>query len=164
MKSSLVRRPLHQSRICNPGWVAKQSGCRRIPDSKMYRKSILRMALLIGVGTAVGLTVVPWITQWSASRQRVAQQAEYEARRLSVNNPPRPESFFPEEAVPRQRPLVDVEAVAASDVGDRLGADELILGVVLEGQPRAYPINMMTGPQREIFNDTLADRPIAATW
>lgn len=122
------------------------------------------MALLIGAGTAVGLIVVPWITQWSDSRQRVSRQAEYEARRLSANNPPRPESFFPEEVLARQRALVDFEAVAVSDVGDRLDENEMILGIVLEGQPRAYLINMMTGPQREIFNDTLADRAIAATW
>ncbi len=130
----------------------------------MDRKSTLKMALLIAVGTAVGLTVVPWISQWNAERKRVAQQAEYEARRLSANNPPRPESFFPEEVVARQRPLADIEAVTLGDVGDRLDEDELVLGIVLQGQSRAYPINMMTGPEREIFNDTLADRAIAATW
>ena len=32
------------------------------------------------------------------------------------------------------------------------------------GQARAYPINMLTGPSREIINDVLGGVPIAATW
>jgi hypothetical protein len=38
------------------------------------------------------------------------------------------------------------------------------LGIALEDQARAYPINMLTGPRREVINDTLAGREIAATW
>ena len=38
------------------------------------------------------------------------------------------------------------------------------LGVEVGGEARAYPINMLSGPNREILNDTLGGRPIAATW
>lgn len=41
---------------------------------------------------------------------------------------------------------------------------ELVLGVTINGESRAYPINMLTGPRREILNDTLGGRAIAATW
>jgi hypothetical protein len=42
--------------------------------------------------------------------------------------------------------------------------NELVLGVVVEGKARAYPINMLTGPRREIINDELGGKAIAATW
>jgi hypothetical protein len=38
------------------------------------------------------------------------------------------------------------------------------LGVEIDGQSRAYPINMITRPQREVVNDQLAGHAIAATW
>jgi hypothetical protein len=42
--------------------------------------------------------------------------------------------------------------------------DELVLGVEIGGDTCAYPINMLTGPDREIINDELGGRAIAATW
>jgi len=42
--------------------------------------------------------------------------------------------------------------------------DELVIGVVIDGEARAYPINQLTGPDREIINDELAGTAIAATW
>jgi hypothetical protein len=48
--------------------------------------------------------------------------------------------------------------------GSDLADNELVLGVVIEGVSRAYPINMLTGPSREILNDSLGGRSIAATW
>jgi hypothetical protein len=39
-----------------------------------------------------------------------------------------------------------------------------VLGVVVGKEARAYPINMLTNPTREIINDKLGGRAIAATW
>jgi len=52
----------------------------------------------------------------------------------------------------------------AAKVKDQVNAAELVLGVVVGGEARAYPINMLTGPEREIINDRLGGRSIAATW
>ena len=60
--------------------------------------------------------------------------------------------------------IVEPDVVAASDVRAQVTNDELVVGGVVDGQARAYPINMLTGPRREIINDTLAGTPIAATW
>lgn len=61
-------------------------------------------------------------------------------------------------------PITRVNPVPA-EAGDReLGPSELVLGVSLNGEARAYPINALTGPQREIINDQLGGIPIAATW
>lgn len=60
------------------------------------------------------------------------------------------------------RPITDPLIVDASesDVND----NELVIGVEVDGQARAYPINQLTGPMREIINDTLGGTAIAATW
>ena len=42
--------------------------------------------------------------------------------------------------------------------------DELVLGVMVGGEARAYPINQLTRPTREIINDKLGGKAIAATW
>jgi hypothetical protein len=63
------------------------------------------------------------------------------------------------------RPIVDAPFVRGKDATDEFVTDsELVLGVVVNGEPRAYPINMITGPRREIVNDRLGGIPIAATW
>jgi hypothetical protein len=49
-------------------------------------------------------------------------------------------------------------------VAEQINPTELVLGVTVNGQSRAYPINMLTGPQREIINDQLGGHAIAATW
>ncbi len=46
----------------------------------------------------------------------------------------------------------------------RMRDDELLIGVLLNGEACAYPINMLTGPTREIINDKVGGRAIAATW
>lgn len=60
------------------------------------------------------------------------------------------------------RPITDPPIVAADQAG--LSENELVIGVTVRGKARAYPINQLTGPRREIINDQLADTAIAATW
>lgn len=61
-------------------------------------------------------------------------------------------------------PLTRVPAVSAEAAARKLDPKELVLGVVVGKQARAYPINMLNGPSREIVNDELDGRAIAATW
>ena len=60
--------------------------------------------------------------------------------------------------------IVDAPFIKAEQVEDQVADNELVLGLVINGKARAYPINMLTGPRREIINDTLGKREIAATW
>lgn len=62
----------------------------------------------------------------------------------------------------RFRPITEFPVLTAEDA--KLDDRELVLGVEIKGQARAYPINMLTGPSREILNDELAGVAIAATW
>jgi hypothetical protein len=73
-------------------------------------------------------------------------------------------AFVPDTLMLPVRPIVDAEAIPASDVTDQVEDNELVLGVMVGSQARAYPINMLTQPSREIVNDTLGGRSIAATW
>ena len=73
--------------------------------------------------------------------------------------------FNPRRVVSPRRPIVDAPIIAAHEVNDMVVfSEELVLGVVINGEARAYPINMLTGPSREIINDTLGGQAIAATW
>lgn len=56
-----------------------------------------------------------------------------------------------------QPKIVEAKASSVTD-------NELVIGVSVDGKARAYPINQLTGPRREIINDTLGNTPIAATW
>jgi len=60
--------------------------------------------------------------------------------------------------------IVDAEIVKRETMEGRLNEDELVLGVTINGTSRAYPINMLNGPRREIINDKLGGKAIAATW
>ena len=62
------------------------------------------------------------------------------------------------------RAIKDAPFIAGKVVTNQVTDNELVLGVVVEGEARAYPINQLTGPSREIINDTLGNRAIAATW
>ena len=72
--------------------------------------------------------------------------------------------YKPRRVVKPYPAITDPDFLPASRVLAEVTSAELVLGVVLDGQARAYPINMLTGPQREIINDTLAKTAIAATW
>jgi hypothetical protein len=65
---------------------------------------------------------------------------------------------------PRFPAFVDVPVKHANEIVDEVRDDELVLGVVIEGQARAWPINQLHTPQREVFNEVLGGTPIAATW
>ncbi len=72
--------------------------------------------------------------------------------------------FRPREVIRPQPAITSPPVIDAGDVTTQVNGNELVLGVVVEGEARAYPINMLTGPRREIINDTLGGAAIAATW
>lgn len=77
---------------------------------------------------------------------------------------PQAEGFAPIKVAGKFEAIVDAKIVSAGEVTDQVNAEELVLGLVIDGKARAYPINMLTGPSREIINDELGGRHIAATW
>ncbi len=61
-------------------------------------------------------------------------------------------------------PLFRIKAVTAAEVGSAIADDEFVLGVEVEGEARAYPLNMMGHPGSEVVNDTLGGQPVAVTF
>jgi hypothetical protein len=75
--------------------------------------------------------------------------------------------FNPRTVISRSFPAIVEPKTVSAAKGDEekwVSDEELVLGVVVNGTARAYPINTLTGPQREIINDKLGGRSIAATW
>jgi hypothetical protein len=58
------------------------------------------------------------------------------------------------------RPVYEPEFVPADQV--QLADDELVLGIEIDGEAKAYPISVLNF--REMVNDELAGVPILATW
>jgi hypothetical protein len=74
-------------------------------------------------------------------------------------------NFRPRTVIKRPFPAITKFPILPADkVGDKINDAELVLGVTVGKESRAYPINMLTGPRREILNDTLGGKAIAATW
>ena len=57
---------------------------------------------------------------------------------------------------------LDPEIVPAGEAG--LDDDDIVMGVVIGDEARAYPVNYMNGPYNEVVNDTLGGTPIAPSW
>jgi hypothetical protein len=73
------------------------------------------------------------------------------------------QEYAPQKVLPVAiRAITDPKIVDADKA--KVAGNDLVIGVEIDGQARAYPINQLTGPSREIINDELAGTAIAATW
>jgi hypothetical protein len=57
-------------------------------------------------------------------------------------------------------PIYEAEFVPAGKSGYK--DDELVMGVAIDGEAKAYPVGLLNG--REMVNDALAGTPILVTW
>ncbi len=106
---------------------------------------------------------------WAAPPQDAASQGA--ASQAKADKPPKPKAdgpqrdFNPRTVLGRAiRPIKNAPHVDADQIKGRVKDNDLVLGVVVEGEARAYPINLLCGPSREIINDQLGGTAIAATW
>ena len=73
------------------------------------------------------------------------------------------EEFNPKTLINKPFPAIKNQTAYAKD-DVQVDEDEMVLGIEINGKSRAYPINMLKGPRREIINDQLGGTDIAATW
>ncbi len=92
------------------------------------------------------------------------QQDSTQKTSPSDKNPSNANAFKPIRVLPKLQAITEIPIVAAADAEKLVDDDELVLGVEINGKARAYPLNMLNGPFREIFNDELGGTAIAATW
>ena len=120
-------------------------------------------ALCIAVIFGAGFYIVDWsqARQSKPDRASDSEASKYRERTVIKADP---NGFLPMDVVERRKPITKVDIISRKQADDWLEDPELVIGVVVGGKPRAYVINTMTGPSREIFNDVLAGKAIAATW
>ena len=58
--------------------------------------------------------------------------------------------------------IFDPRFVTGTDADSQMLSNERLLGVSINGDHRAYPLNMLS--RHEIVNDTVGGEPIAVTW
>jgi len=79
---------------------------------------------------------------------------------LSAQNAELPDDFkqlLPRGAIPA---ISDPEFVPADEAD--IANDSWVLGVVIDGQPRAYSLNLLN--HHEVVNDRVGNTPFAAVW
>jgi hypothetical protein len=82
---------------------------------------------------------------------------------FATGQPPSVDNYSPRTVLPLpMRALTNPKIRNAAEA--KIADNELVIGVEVGGEARAYPINQLTGPSREIINDQLAGIAIAATW
>ncbi len=71
--------------------------------------------------------------------------------------------YKPRKVIPTAiRPITEPNIISGADAN--IPPNDLVIGIVHNGEARAYRIDQLTGPSREIINDTLGGSAIAATW
>ncbi len=68
-------------------------------------------------------------------------------------------TILPKDAIPA---IFEPEFLLGVDGGRQLNDGELVLGVTINGDARAYGVAYLSG--HEIVNDRVGGRPIAVTW
>ena len=58
--------------------------------------------------------------------------------------------------------ILNPEFISAAEAMRQMGPSERVMGVSVNGDHRAYPLNLLS--RHEIVNDTVGDMPIAVTW
>ena len=134
-------------------------------NSPSKRRQPILLGFLIGLLCVLVVLVYRQRDVWVASVTNLSSFVHARARSPLGEVRPISEGFHPVTVISRSfPPITDVPIATAAEAEEKLQGSELVLGIVVGDRARAYPINMLTGPQSEIINDTLGDVPIAATW
>ncbi|MEM9940283.1 MAG: DUF3179 domain-containing (seleno)protein [Planctomycetota bacterium] len=73
-----------------------------------------------------------------------------------------PDFVLPGSAVPA--PIVNPRHGSVQEVGGTLKNIELVIGVEINGETRAYPLNMLSGPDKQLINDELGNEKILVSF
>ena len=129
-------------------------------------KIIIRVAMLALVGLILLLFL--WPDLRSSATQTITRLT---AGSEPVSVPTTPDGADDEEmdleivtllgfdAIPA---ILDPEFVSVDDADEWMDPDELVLGLSINGDSRAYSVPMLSS--HEIVNDTVGGRKIAVTW
>jgi hypothetical protein len=131
-------------------------------QSRSVRWIVALIAVTVTAVSAVSIinTLKPKNEDIEWARPKISPIANRDKKKRPTERGP----FRPVQVVPPMPAITNAKFINADRVNKQVTDQELVLGVVINKQARAYPINMLCGPQREIINDRLGNRAIAATW
>lgn len=117
---------------------------------KILRKCATSASLALAMG-------LPWI---ATAATATAQEAPEPPPALPEPHPDLPAEF--KQLLPRGRiaSVDDPQFVTAAEA--EISEDAWVLGVVVEGQARAYSLNLLN--RHEVVNDHVGDTAFAAVW
>ncbi len=117
-------------------------------------KSLPKVVAFLGIIAVVSAVGVFMLRQAGYLSERATMDAGgMAARDLPIV------TILPKDAIPA---IFEPEFLPATDGGAQLHDDDLVLGVSINGDARAYGVAYLSG--HEIVNDTVGGRPIAVTW
>lgn len=122
--------------------------------------NLLPVILVIGMLVVVGYPLL----QRSIPFLRPTQTVEIQRAPGQASNPARTEELdiitvLPKDAIPA---IDSPRFVSARKARGWMRPDELVIGLSINGDSRAYAINMLS--RHEIVNDVVGGKPVAVTW
>lgn len=130
-------------------------------------ENFFRRITIHTIGLGVGRSPARFLRKLAERNRGEYQEigSDTMAAKNAISLPHGTQRFLPRQVfTPPMPPILTPRVQPGHVATKRLKGNELVLGITLNGQSRAYPLNMLTGPNREIINDQIGDRPIAATW
>ena len=129
------------------------------------RLSILVLLALLVVGLVVLLFVAPGaplyrlvhpaqrVTLFQTPSDGAGHVGEVPSRTLKIV------TLLPKDAIPA---INDPTFLTGEEAEEQMSVDELVLGLSINGDHRAYSIPLLSG--HEIVNDVVGGTPVAVTW
>ena len=75
------------------------------------------------------------------------------------------DDFRPDFVVYRPlEPVLDPPVGSVAEAAGKIDDAEMVFGLIVAGQARAYPIGQLFGPMNEVINDTLGGQPVVVAW
>lgn len=152
---------------------SRDSSCKPVSRYSFHRGNLLFFGagVVLGAGAIAVYILIgaeaqckePGVDPKSRNQTRQTRSSN-KAPRIELPLPTKDSDFRPKKVVKAFEPITRFPVKPVGQMFHALNPSELVLGVTIGKESRAYPINMLTGPSREILNDTLGGRSIAATW
>lgn len=115
---------------------------------------------MIGLAAAVFAIIALFATGVAPLAAQEQEQDQEQERKVRARVQARPGGPIEDVEMSVHKVPVDPKTVSAAEA--QLEDDELVLGLVIEDQPIAYPIRYLA--MFEVINDRVGDTPLAPTW
>jgi hypothetical protein len=128
---------------------------------------VLAGVLTVGAAVAIVLSTRGSGGRWVGRQQAAGGPNGFD---LAICRIPRdeivrggpPKDGIPAITDPRMLTAAEVDAITKNERGKYLVSDDRVIGVAIDGDARAYPLNILCW--HEVVNDVVGGRPIAVTY